>query len=63
MSLNQLVASAKSAEPEAQQVTEELKVIIKKLKKIGEETSKLVSSSRLSLLNTVNSVMRSFIDF
>ena len=43
MSLNQLVSSAKSAEPDTQQVVDELKAIIKKLRKIGEETSKVVS--------------------
>ncbi|KAE9553490.1 hypothetical protein FO519_003282 [Halicephalobus sp. NKZ332] len=42
MSLNHLAASAKSAEPEAQEVTEELKVIIRKFKKIGDETSKII---------------------
>jgi len=42
MSLNQLVSSAKSAEPDTQQVVDELKAIIKKLRKIGEETSKVI---------------------
>ena len=43
MSLNQLVSSAKNAEPDTQEAVDELKAIIKKLRKIGEETSKVVS--------------------
>lgn len=42
-SLNRFANSAKTAEPEAKQLAKELMILIKHFRKIGEETSKLVS--------------------